>query len=85
MVLGSVTHLERIAICKIGRDIAVIGDRNIWALLSQMDVVSVIVESMRKQTDSSIFAARYFSKQHRAPLEEVKSRIFYRGRGSASK
>jgi hypothetical protein len=52
MVLGSVTHLKRIAICQIRRDIAVIGDRNIWAFLPQMDVVSVVVESMRKQAGS---------------------------------
>ena len=45
--------MKRIAICKIRRDIAVIGDRNIWAFLSQMDVVSVIVEAVRKQAGSS--------------------------------
>jgi hypothetical protein len=51
-VLGSVTHLKRISICKIRRDIAVIGDRNIWAFLSQMDVVPVVVEAMWKQAGS---------------------------------
>jgi hypothetical protein len=52
VVLGSVTHLKRITICKIRRDIAVIRDRNIWAFLSQMDVVSVVVEAVRKQAGS---------------------------------
>jgi hypothetical protein len=48
VVLGSVTHLERIAVRKVRRDIAVISDRNIWAFLSQMNVVPVVVEAMRK-------------------------------------
>jgi hypothetical protein len=60
-------HLKRIAIRKVRRDIAVIGDRDIWAFLSQMDVVSVVSEPMRKQTDSEILAARNESKQHRVP------------------
>ena len=47
-VLGSVTHLQGIAICEIRRDVARIGDRNIWAFFSEMDVVAVVVEAMRK-------------------------------------
>ena len=48
MALGSVAHVKRIAIGKVRRDIAVIGDRNIRAFLSQLHVVSVVFESMRK-------------------------------------
>jgi len=40
--------MKRIAIGKVGRDIAGIGDRNVGALFSQLDVVSVVFESMRK-------------------------------------
>ena len=48
VVLGSVTHLQGIAICEIRRDVARVGDRNIWAFFSEMDVVAVVVEAMRK-------------------------------------
>jgi hypothetical protein len=67
LAFGSVAHLKRIAVCKVRGDIAVVGKRNIRAFLSQLDVVSVVFESMRKQTGSAIFAARHCSKQHGAP------------------
>src|SRR5260370_12934247 len=50
-----------------------------------MDVISVVVEAMRKQTGSKFLAARHNSKQHRPPLKEVKSPPFYKRRGCASK
>jgi hypothetical protein len=64
IALGPVTHVKRIAIGKVGGDIAGIGDRNIWAFLTQLDVVSVVFESVRKQTGSAFFTARDGSKQH---------------------
>jgi hypothetical protein len=38
-------------------------------------VVSVVFESMRKQTGSAIFTARHYSKQHGTPPKEVESRL----------
>jgi hypothetical protein len=64
MAVGPIAHVKRIAIGKVGGDIAGIGDRNIWAFLSQLDVVSVVFESVRKQTGSALFTARDGSKQH---------------------
>jgi hypothetical protein len=64
VALGSVTHLKRIAIGEVRRKVAGIGDRNIRAFLSQMDVVAVVLESMREQTGSYFFAARNSSEQH---------------------
>jgi len=60
-----------------------VGERNIRAFLSQLDVVSVVFESMRKQTGSAIFTARHCSKQHGTPPKEVESRLFYRRGGCA--
>ena len=48
VTLGSVTHLKGIAICEIRRYIAGVSDRNIWAFFSQMDMIAVVVEAMRK-------------------------------------
>jgi hypothetical protein len=59
---GSVAHQKRIAIGKVCRNLAVIGDRNIWAFFSQLDVVPVVFETMRQQTGSEILAARDGSK-----------------------
>lgn len=84
MVLRSVAHLKRIAIGQVRRDIAVIGDRNIWAVLSETDVVSVVSEAMWKQTGSEILTARDDSKQHRVPPKEVRHWLFYKPRGCTS-
>src|SRR5260370_17120018 len=65
--VGTVAHLERVSICKVGRDVAVVTDRNEGARLSQMDVVSVVFKSMRKQTRSHLLAATHCGQQHRAP------------------
>jgi hypothetical protein len=73
LALGSFAHLKRIAVCKVRWDIAVVGERNIRAFLSQLDVVSVVFESMRKQTGSAIFTARHYGKQHGTPPK--RSRI----------
>jgi hypothetical protein len=43
-----------------------------------MDVVAFVIESMGKQTGSLFLAATDYSKQHGAPLEEVKARVFYK-------
>jgi hypothetical protein len=67
VALGGVTHLERIAIGKIRRNIAMIADWNIGAFLSQLDVIPVVVKTMRKQSTFSLGAARYNSEQHRLP------------------
>jgi hypothetical protein len=76
--LGSVAHLERVSICKVGRDVAVIADRNEWARLSQMDVVSVVFEAMRKQTRSGISSARHSGKQHGVPPKGRKISLILR-------
>jgi hypothetical protein len=72
VVPRSVAHVKRIAIRKVGRDITVVGNRNIWALLSQTDVVTVVFEPMRKQTGSDMLAARDDSKQHRCSSQGRK-------------
>jgi hypothetical protein len=64
VAFGSVTHLKGVAIGKVRRDIAVIGYRNIGTFLSEMDVVSVVFESMREQTGPELFTARDGGKQH---------------------
>jgi hypothetical protein len=63
--------LKRVAIRKVGRDIAAIGDRNIWTFFSQLDVVAVVFESVREQTGSAIFAASHSGKQHESPPKEI--------------
>jgi hypothetical protein len=65
-----VAHQKRIAIREVRRDFTIIGDRNIWAVLSQLHVVPVVLESVRKQTDSLVLAARHGSKKHRQPPEK---------------
>jgi hypothetical protein len=85
VALGSVAHVKRIAISQVRRDIAGIGDRNIWAFLSQLDVISVVFESVRKQTGSALFPARDGSKKHGVPPGEVIPRLFYKGVGCAGK
>jgi len=49
---GAVAHVKGIAVCEVRREIAVIGDGNIGAFFSELDVVSVVVESMREETGS---------------------------------
>ena len=78
VALGSVAHVKRIAICQVRRDIAGIGDRNIWAFLSQLDVISVVFESVRKQTGSALFTARHYGEQHGDPPREMKPQLFYK-------
>ena len=85
MALGSVAHVERIAIGKVRGDIAIIADRNIGALFSELDAVAVVFKAMGKQTGSAIFAPRYCSNQHGSPPKEVTSRLFYKRRGGARK
>lgn len=70
VVFCGVTHLKRIAIREVRRNIAVIGDRDIRTLLSEMDVVSVVLESMWNQTCSKFFAASHDCKQHRSPPQK---------------
>jgi hypothetical protein len=48
VALSGVTHLKRIAIGEVRGNIAMIADWNIGALPSQVDVVAVVVEAMRK-------------------------------------
>ncbi|PYU03461.1 MAG: hypothetical protein DMG34_13015 [Acidobacteria bacterium] len=42
-------------------------------LLSQLDVIPVVFESVRKQTGSAIFAASHSGKQHESPPKEINS------------
>ena len=85
LALGSVAHVERIAIGKVRGDIAVIANRNIGALFSKLDAVAVVFEAMGKQTGSAIFAPRYRSNQHGSPPKEVTSGPFYKRQGGARK
>jgi len=48
VALSWVTHLKRVAICEIRRDVTMIADWNIGAFPSQVNVVAVVVEAMRK-------------------------------------
>jgi hypothetical protein len=43
-----------------------------------LDMVAVVFESVRKQTDSLILAARHGSKKHRQPPDKVGSPPFYK-------
>ena len=83
MALVLVAHHERIAVCKVRRDLAVIGHRNIGAVFPKLHVVSVVLEAMRKQTSSQILAARHGSKKHRLSPKEVRSRSFYKRESAA--
>lgn len=67
LALGFVAHVERIAVGKVGDDVAVIGERNIGACFSQLDAVAVVFEAMGKQTGSAIFAPGHCSNQHGFP------------------
>jgi hypothetical protein len=67
VALGSVAHMKRVTVRQIRRDVAGVGDWNIWAFLSQLDVVSVVFEAMRKQTSSALSTTRDGSKQHGFP------------------
>jgi hypothetical protein len=67
LALGSVAHVERIAIGKVRGDVAVIGDGNIGAFFSQLNAVALVLESMGKQTGSAIFASGHSSNQHGSP------------------
>jgi hypothetical protein len=78
VALSPVAHVKRIAIGKVRRNIAGIGDRNIGAFLSQLDVVSVVFESVRKQTGSPLFTARHCGEQHGVPPREVMPELFYK-------
>jgi hypothetical protein len=75
MFLSQVAHLKRIAVCKIGRDVAVIRDGNVGAFPAQLNVVSVVLESMRKQTCSCILAPRNDSEKHPHPQRNKSSLI----------
>jgi len=79
--LGAVAHLKGITVCEVGREIAVIGDRDIGAFFAEMDVVAVVVEAMGEQTGSLFLAATDYSEQHGPPLEEVKARVSYKREG----
>jgi hypothetical protein len=78
VALGSVAHVKRIAVRQVRRDVAGVGDRNIRAFLTQLDVVSVVFEAMRKQTSSALSTPRDGSKQHRNPPREIKPCLFYK-------
>jgi hypothetical protein len=81
MLLGSVTHLQGIAVCKIGRNVAVVSNWNVRPLLSELDVISIVVEAMRKETHFRFSTARHDGKQHEAPLGEMRYGVFYKPRG----
>jgi hypothetical protein len=78
VALGSVAHVKRIAVRQVRRDVAGVSDRNIWAFLTQLDVISVVFESVRKQTGSALSTPRDGSKQHGNPPREIKPRPFYK-------
>jgi len=44
---GFVAHLQRIAVGEVGRNVAVVGERNVGAPFSELDVVAVVFEAMR--------------------------------------
>jgi hypothetical protein len=65
-------HLKRITIREIAWNIARVADRDIRTLFSQLDVVAVIFETMRKQARSTIFAARHDGEQHEPSRGQAK-------------
>jgi len=62
MTVSSVAHVQRITIGKVGGNISCIGHRNIWTFFSQLDVIPVVLESMRKQSRSPFLSARHYGK-----------------------
>lgn len=84
LALSSVAHVKGIAISKVRGDIAVIGNRNIGAFFSELDVVAVVSEAMRKQPSSAFFAPGHCSNQHGSPPMRY-SRLFYEPRGCPCK
>lgn len=74
-------HLQRIAVRQVTWNIARIEERNIRPLFSQLHVVSLVFEPVRKQTRSAILPPRHRSKQHkRLPTKSRVAAAFQDGR-----
>jgi hypothetical protein len=67
VVLVLIAHQQRIAIGKVRRNLAIVGNRNIRAFFSQLYAVPVVAESMWHQSRSQVLPARHRSKQHQPP------------------
>src|SRR5271163_1825750 len=72
-----VGHLQGVAIREVGRDVTVIGDRNVGASFAELDVVAIVVEAMRDQAGSEFFATSHGCEEHSAPPDEISVRSFY--------
>jgi hypothetical protein len=67
-VFGSVAHGEGISVCKVIRDVSVIGKRNMWACFCQAHVISVILYvAMWEQTNSRFLTSANDGEQHCIP------------------
>ncbi len=68
MIFGTVAHGEGISVCKVIRDVSVIGKRNMWACFRQAEVISVILfEAMWEQTNSRFLTSADHGEQHCIP------------------
>ncbi len=83
--LGAVAHVEGIAVCEVGGEIAVIGDGNVWAFFAELDVVAIVVESMGEQTGCVFLAATDYGEQHRPPPHRSKNSRILQRRGGGGK
>ena len=57
-------HLERITIGQVGRDFPIVGDGDVGAPFSQVNVIAVVLEAVRQEASSGFFSARDRGKQH---------------------
>jgi hypothetical protein len=76
--LRAVAHVQGIAVREVRREVAVVGDRNIRPFFAELDVVTVVMESMGEQTSRVFLAAADYCKQHRPPPHGSKISAFYR-------
>jgi hypothetical protein len=68
MIFGTVAHGEGISVCKVIRDVSIIGKRNMWACFCQAYVKSVILfVAMWEQTNSRFPASADEGEQHGIP------------------
>ncbi len=68
VIFGTVAHGEGISVCKVIRDVSVIGNRNVRAFPCQADVISIILfVAMWEQTNSRFLTSADYSEQHCTP------------------
>jgi hypothetical protein len=68
VIFSTVAHGEGISVCKVIRDVSVIGKRNRWSCLCQAHMISVILfVAMWEQMDSRFLTSADDGEQHFFP------------------